>query len=74
MKDKLNFTLVGLFVLVLGIALIAGVLWLAAGGPKPAYKLYLTYMTDSVYGLSKDSAVTYHGVDVGRVRLGSYEC
>lgn len=68
MTDKLNFTLVGLFVLVLGITLIAGVLWLGTGGPKPAYKLYLTYMTESVYGLSKDSAVTYHGVNVGRVR------
>ena len=68
MKDKLNLTLVGLFVLVLGMTLIAGVLWLGAGGPKPAYKLYLTYMTESVYGLSKDSAVTYRGVDVGLVR------
>jgi len=68
MKDKLNLTLVGLFVLVLSLTLIAGVLWLGAGGPKPAHKLYLTYMTESVYGLSKDSAVTYRGVDVGLVR------
>jgi phospholipid/cholesterol/gamma-HCH transport system substrate-binding protein len=68
MKDKLNLTLVGLFVLVLSITLIAGVLWLGAGGPKAAYKLYLTYMTESVYGLSKDSVVTYRGVDVGLVR------
>lgn len=68
MKDKLNLTLVGLFVLVLGITLIAGVMWLGAGGPKAAYKLYLTYMTESVYGLSKDSAVTYRGVNVGLVR------
>ncbi|NNF95958.1 MAG: MCE family protein [Halobacteria archaeon] len=68
MKDKLNFSLVGLFVLVLSLTLIAGVLWLGAGGPKPDRKLYLTYMTESVYGLSKDSAVTYRGVNVGRVR------
>ena len=68
MKEKLNYILVGVFVLVLGLALIAGVLWLGAGGPKLDHKLYLTYMTESVYGLSKDAAVTYHGVEVGRVR------
>jgi len=68
MSDKLNFALVGLFVLVLGITMVAGVLWLGAGGPQPAHKLYHTYMTESVYGLSRDSTVTYHGVSVGRVR------
>ena len=68
MKEKLNFILVGVFVLVLGLALITGVLWLGAGGPKLDHKLYLTYMTESVYGLSKDAGVTYRGVEVGRVR------
>ena len=68
MKEKLNFTMAGMFVLVLTFILIAGVLWLGAGGPKPDHKRYLTYMTESVYGLSKDSAVTYRGVDVGSVR------
>jgi len=68
MKEKLSFTMAGMFVLVLSFILIAGVLWLGAGGPKPDHKRYVTYMTESVYGLSKDSAVTYRGVDVGRVR------
>ena len=68
MKEKLNFTLAGIFVLVLTVILIAGVLWLGAGGPRPDHKLYLTYLTESVYGLSHDSSVTYRGVDVGRVR------
>lgn len=67
MKEKLNFTLAGIFVLVLTVLLIAGVLWLGAGGPRTDQKLYLTYMTESVYGLSHDSVVTYLGVDVGRV-------
>ena len=31
MDDKVNYSLVGLFVLTLGAALVAGVLWLAAG-------------------------------------------
>lgn len=68
MKEKLNFTLAGIFVLAFTFILIAGVLWLGAGGPGPDHKFYLTYMTESVYGLSHDSAVTYRGVDVGNVR------
>ena len=31
MDDKVNYSLVGVFVLALGAALVAGVLWLAAG-------------------------------------------
>ncbi len=31
MEDKVNYTLVGAFVLVLGAALVAAVLWLAVG-------------------------------------------
>jgi phospholipid/cholesterol/gamma-HCH transport system substrate-binding protein len=66
-SDKVTYALVGLFVAVLGTALIAGVLWLGAGGPRPDYKVYQTYIPESVYGLSKDAAVTYRGVEVGRV-------
>jgi phospholipid/cholesterol/gamma-HCH transport system substrate-binding protein len=37
-----NYPIVGLFVLVLGAALIAGVLWLASGGAlQKKYDLYL---------------------------------
>lgn len=65
--EKLTYVLVGVFVVVLGTALIAGVLWLGAGGPRPDYLVYQTYIPESVYGLSKDAAVTYRGVEVGRV-------
>ena len=68
MKNKANYILVGLFVLALGIAFIAGVLWLGAGGPGRAYQLYEVFTTESVSGLSRDGAVKYRGVDVGRVR------
>jgi len=67
MTGKSNYVMVGLFVLVLGITLIAGVLWLGAGGPGRVYDEYLVYMQESVSGLSRDNAVKYHGVDVGRV-------
>jgi phospholipid/cholesterol/gamma-HCH transport system substrate-binding protein len=68
MKNNIEYTLVGLFVLGLGTALIAGVLWLGSGGPGRSYEVYTVYMTESVAGLSRDGAVKYRGVDVGRIR------
>ena len=67
MTGKTNYVLVGLFVLALTLTLIAGVLWLGSGGPGRVYDQYLVYMQESVSGLSRDNAVKYHGVDVGRV-------
>lgn len=61
--------MVGLFVLVLGAALIAGVLWLASGGAfKQKYDLYLAIEEESVAGLNLNAPVKYNGVDVGKVR------
>jgi phospholipid/cholesterol/gamma-HCH transport system substrate-binding protein len=68
MTGKTNYVLVGLFVLALTLTLIAGVLWLGSGGPGRVYDEYLVYMQESVSGLSRDNAVKYQGVDVGRVR------
>jgi phospholipid/cholesterol/gamma-HCH transport system substrate-binding protein len=68
MEPKVNYTLVGLFVALLGVALVAGVLWLSRTDYRGVYDRYYTYMTESVSGLSADSAVKYRGVDVGRVK------
>ena len=69
MDDKVNYTLVGAFVLLLGAALVAAVLWLAAGaqGGK-RYGTYQSTMRESVAGLNVDAPVKYMGVDVGKVR------
>ena len=65
----MNHALVGLFVLVLGAALIGGVLWLASGGAvKQKYDLYLAIEDESVAGLNLNAPVKYNGVDVGKVR------
>lgn len=65
----MNFALVGAFVLALGAALIAGVLWLAAGGAsRTAFDLYLAIEDESVAGLNLNAPVKYNGVDVGKVR------
>lgn len=67
MNSKVSYIAVGLFVLVLGAALIAGILWISTGGPRQVHNLYVVYMTDSVSGVSRDGAVKYRGVDVGNV-------
>jgi len=67
MTGKPNYVLVGLFILLLTLTLIAGVLWLGSGGAGRTYDEYLVYMQESVSGLSRDNAVKYHGVVVGRV-------
>jgi len=64
-----NYALVGAFVLVLGAALIAAVLWLATGGAtQKSYDLYLAIEDESVAGLNLNAPVKYNGVDVGKVR------
>lgn len=59
----------GAFVLVLGAALIAAVLWLAAGGAwHKSYVLYRAIEDESVAGLNLNAPVKYNGVDVGKVQ------
>lgn len=65
----MNYTLVGGFVLLLGAALVAGVLWLASGGAfQKKYDLYLAVEEESVAGLNPNAPVKYNGVDVGKVQ------
>jgi phospholipid/cholesterol/gamma-HCH transport system substrate-binding protein len=64
-----NFSLVGGFVLLLGAALIAVVLWLASGGAwQTKQDVYLSIMEESVAGLNLNAPVKYMGVDVGKVQ------
>ncbi|MEO7254699.1 MAG: MlaD family protein [Casimicrobium sp.] len=68
MEDKVNYTVVGAFVLALGAALIAAVLWLSAGiTGKKHYDTYQSIIRESVAGLSLDAPVKYLGVNVGKV-------
>lgn len=69
MEAKVNFAVVGGFVLILGACLVAGVLWLSSGKSyRKAYDTYLVFMTESVAGLDPDAPVRYRGVQVGVVR------
>ncbi|MBT9455745.1 MAG: MCE family protein [Burkholderiaceae bacterium] len=68
MEDKVNYSVVGAFVLALGAALIGGVLWLAAGlGGQQSTVPYQSIVQESVAGLNLDAPVKYLGVNVGKV-------
>ena len=68
MEDKVNYTLVGVFVRGLGAALVVAVLWLAAGiSTQKKYEPYQSVIAESVAGLSIAAPVKYLGVDVGKV-------
>ena len=68
MEGRVNYALVGLFVVALSAALGALVIWLTAGHDDKLYDTYVAYMTESVSGLNVKAAVKYRGVDVGYVR------
>lgn len=68
MEPKVNYVVVGVFVLLLGALLIGMVLWLGKGFDQKTYDRYYAYMEESVTGLSVDASVKYRGVEVGRVK------
>lgn len=68
MESRFSYTLVGIFVLALGAALVGVAFWLYAGGEYPRqYNRYQAYFDESVAGLNQNAPVRYRGVSVGRV-------
>jgi phospholipid/cholesterol/gamma-HCH transport system substrate-binding protein len=63
---KVNYTVVGLFVVALIIIAIVAAIWLS-GGPRKQYDTYLVLMNEPVSGLSEQALVRFNGVDVGYV-------
>jgi phospholipid/cholesterol/gamma-HCH transport system substrate-binding protein len=68
MESRINYAIVGLFVIVLTAGLLWFAYWLASDGGQEDYVEYHVYMKESVAGLSADAAVKYRGVDVGTVK------
>lgn len=69
METKVNYAVVGAFVLALGAVLIASALWLASGGAfQKKFDLYLAIEDESVAGLNLNAPIKYNGVDVGKVQ------
>ncbi len=67
MYSKVNYTIVGLFVLLFGTAMVWFAFWLAKYDLKEEYHTYRLEIKESVAGLSIDSNVKLHGVNVGSV-------
>ncbi len=68
MESRINYAIVGLFVILLTAGLLWFAYWLASDGGQENYVEYHVYMEESVAGLSTDAAVKYRGVDVGTVK------
>lgn len=65
MENRAYALITGLFILVLGSAVVGGVLWL--GSSAEALSPYVVVSDDSVSGLVEHSTVMYRGVQVGQV-------
>jgi len=68
MESRVNYALVGFFVLLLGAFAVIIPLWLSSGLNQQQYKPYLVYMNEAVDGLSTNGLVSYNGVSVGYVK------
>lgn len=66
MDPKVNYTAVGIFVVLLTLALTGVIYWLSAEHHRE-YNTYLVYMKEAVTGLTKQAPVKFNGVDVGYV-------
>jgi len=67
METKVNYTLVGAFVIFLFTCIILTIIWLSSGLSLQSNVIYQVYMSESVSGLGIDSSVEYNGVNVGTV-------
>jgi len=67
MYSRINYTVVGIFVLIFTTGMIWFAFWLAKYGLQKEFDYYKVQMSESVSGLSKDSTVKLHGFDVGSI-------
>ena len=68
MESRINYTIVGLFVVLLLAGLIIFAYWLGKYGGSQEYDPYYVYLSESVAGLSTGASVKYRGVSVGTVK------
>ncbi|MCW8408008.1 MCE family protein [Legionella sp. PATHC035] len=68
MESKTNYTIVGIFVLILLVGLVATMLWLSVGFNQKKYTTYTVFMHEAASGLTQDAPVKFNGVQVGYVK------
>jgi phospholipid/cholesterol/gamma-HCH transport system substrate-binding protein len=66
MEPRAHYFIVGLFVIGLTVVAVSAVLWFSADKKKPR-NTYISYMNESVSGLSVQAPVKFNGVNVGVV-------
>lgn len=67
MYSKVNYMVVGIFVLLFGAGMVLFAFWLANYGMQEDFDIYKLKMKESITGLSQDSSVKLRGVDIGKV-------
>lgn len=67
MEYRVKYTVVGLFVIFLTIAVIIAGYWLSEGRHNKQYRDYIIYTDESVNGMSDQAPVKFNGVTVGYV-------
>lgn len=67
METKVNYAVVGAFVIALITAIVLSIIWLSSGFTYTTNVTYKLYMQESVSGLNIDSPVEFNGVGVGEV-------
>lgn len=67
MDTKVNYVVVGIFVIGLTLASVFATVWIAGGHHSKHYNRFLTFVNEPVDGLSEKSTVKFNGVDVGYV-------
>jgi len=67
MYNRTSYTIVGIFVITFSIGLIGFALWLGKYNGTNSFDRYLIVASDSISGLSKNSVVKLHGVNIGRI-------
>ncbi len=67
MDNKVNYTVVGVFVIVLAVLMVTIFLWLTTMKHDQFTETYVTYIRDDVSGLNVQSSVRFNGVKVGYV-------
>lgn len=68
MNKKTDYTIVGVFVILLTVLLVVIVFWLSGTERDKVYNTYMVYVGEEVTGLSLQSSVRYNGVPVGYVQ------
>ncbi len=68
MDSKVNYTVIGLFIVSMLVVLVMTFFWMSTEKHGQKYKIYLVYLHEEVSGLAVQSLVRYNGVPVGYVQ------